>query len=57
MFSADRSSTRAFILVVKAEPVQSPDRAAMSEEEVERRSRSIIDEFLHINDYKVLQAD
>lgn len=25
----------------------------MSEEEVERRSRSIIDEFLHINDYKV----
>ncbi|CAF90414.1 unnamed protein product, partial [Tetraodon nigroviridis] len=36
----------------KAEAVQSSGRPAMSEEEVERRSRSIIDEFLHINDYK-----
>uniref|UniRef100_A0A8C7WDK3 Eukaryotic translation initiation factor 4 gamma 3 n=1 Tax=Oncorhynchus mykiss TaxID=8022 RepID=A0A8C7WDK3_ONCMY len=31
---------------------QSPDRPALSEEEMERKSRAIIDEFLHINDYK-----
>eukprot|EP00066_Takifugu_rubripes_P022618 XP_011611884.1 PREDICTED: eukaryotic translation initiation factor 4 gamma 3 isoform X1 [Takifugu rubripes] len=37
---------------VKAEPLQPQDRPALSEEEVERRSKSIIDEFLHINDYK-----
>uniref|UniRef100_A0A8C7SQB3 Eukaryotic translation initiation factor 4 gamma 3 n=1 Tax=Oncorhynchus mykiss TaxID=8022 RepID=A0A8C7SQB3_ONCMY len=39
---------------MKAEPVvaQSPDRPALSEEEMERKSRAIIDEFLHINDYK-----
>ncbi|XP_043919098.1 eukaryotic translation initiation factor 4 gamma 3 isoform X3 [Protopterus annectens] len=28
------------------------DKAALSEEEMERKSQSIIDEFLHINDYK-----
>ena len=40
---------------MKAEPVvaQSPDRPALSEEEMERKSKAIIDEFLHINDYKV----
>uniref|UniRef100_UPI0037E7D450 eukaryotic translation initiation factor 4 gamma 3 isoform X4 n=1 Tax=Semicossyphus pulcher TaxID=241346 RepID=UPI0037E7D450 len=38
---------------VKPEPVvQIPDRPALSEEELERKSKSIIDEFLHINDYK-----
>uniref|UniRef100_A0A674F7X6 Eukaryotic translation initiation factor 4 gamma 3 n=1 Tax=Salmo trutta TaxID=8032 RepID=A0A674F7X6_SALTR len=39
---------------VKAEPVvaQSPDIPALSEEEMERKSKAIIDEFLHINDYK-----
>ncbi|XP_023209316.1 eukaryotic translation initiation factor 4 gamma 3 isoform X3 [Xiphophorus maculatus] len=38
---------------VKPEPVvQKPDRPARSEEEIERKSKSIIDEFLHINDYK-----
>uniref|UniRef100_A0A3B4Y9W4 Eukaryotic translation initiation factor 4 gamma 3 n=1 Tax=Seriola lalandi dorsalis TaxID=1841481 RepID=A0A3B4Y9W4_SERLL len=37
----------------KPEPVvQTPDRPALSEEEIERKSKSIIDEFLHINDYK-----
>ncbi|KAF7658491.1 hypothetical protein LDENG_00012280 [Lucifuga dentata] len=37
----------------KPEPVaQTPDRPAISEEEMERKSKSIIDEFLHINDYK-----
>ncbi|KAL2090484.1 hypothetical protein ACEWY4_012747 [Coilia grayii] len=48
---ADRSRTpRA---AVKAEtPAAVPARAALSDEEMERRSRSIIDEFLHINDYK-----
>lgn len=38
---------------MKAEPLQPQDRPALSEEEIERRSKSIIDEFLHINDYKV----
>ncbi|XP_045078834.1 eukaryotic translation initiation factor 4 gamma 3-like isoform X4 [Coregonus clupeaformis] len=39
---------------VKAEPVvaHSPDRPALSEEEMERKSKAIIDEFLHINDFK-----
>uniref|UniRef100_A0A3Q3WIT3 Uncharacterized protein n=1 Tax=Mola mola TaxID=94237 RepID=A0A3Q3WIT3_MOLML len=37
---------------VKPETVQTPDRPALSEQEVERKSKSIIDEFLHINDYK-----
>ena len=33
--------------------VPAPDKPALSEEEVERKSKSIIDEFLHINDFKV----
>ncbi|XP_072237718.1 eukaryotic translation initiation factor 4 gamma 3 isoform X1 [Leuresthes tenuis] len=38
---------------VKPEPVvQIVDRPALSEEEIERKSKAIIDEFLHINDYK-----
>jgi len=42
------------MLPVKPEPVvQIVDRPALSEEEIERKSKSIIDEFLHINDYKV----
>ncbi|XP_011935687.1 PREDICTED: eukaryotic translation initiation factor 4 gamma 3 isoform X8 [Cercocebus atys] len=32
--------------------VSAPDKAALSEEEMERKSKSIIDEFLHINDFK-----
>ena len=45
-----------FSSTVKPEPVvQTPSRPALSEEEVERKSKSIIDEFLHINDYKVLR--
>uniref|UniRef100_A0AAX7UGW8 Eukaryotic translation initiation factor 4 gamma, 3a n=1 Tax=Astatotilapia calliptera TaxID=8154 RepID=A0AAX7UGW8_ASTCA len=31
---------------------RTPDRPALSEEGIERKSKSIIDEFLHINDYK-----
>lgn len=30
-----------------------PAKPVLSEEEIERKSKSIIDEFLHINDYKV----
>lgn len=30
-----------------------PAKPVLSEEEMERKSKSIIDEFLHINDYKV----
>ncbi|XP_075953118.1 eukaryotic translation initiation factor 4 gamma 3 isoform X1 [Anarhichas minor] len=38
---------------VKPEPVvQTSERPPMSEDETERKSKSIIDEFLHINDYK-----
>ncbi|XP_061543106.1 eukaryotic translation initiation factor 4 gamma 3 isoform X3 [Phycodurus eques] len=38
---------------VKPEPVApTPERMVLSEEDVERKSKSIIDEFLHINDYK-----
>lgn len=33
--------------------MSAPDKPALSEEEVERKSKSIIDEFLHINDFKV----
>lgn len=48
--------TLVLILTVKPEPVaQSPDRPALSEEEIERKSKAIIDEFLHINDYKVIR--
>ncbi|KAJ8257799.1 hypothetical protein GJAV_G00189870 [Gymnothorax javanicus] len=36
----------------EAPAAQSPDRPLLSEEEMERKSKSIIDEFLHINDYK-----
>lgn len=47
--------TVVFTSTVKHEPVvQTPDRPALSEEVIERKSKSIIDEFLHINDYKVL---
>ncbi|CAH7440142.1 Eif4g3 [Phodopus roborovskii] len=48
---ADRSKTRE---LVKSElcAVSAPDKPALSEEEVERKSKSIIDEFLHINDFK-----
>ncbi|XP_068598109.1 eukaryotic translation initiation factor 4 gamma 3 [Brachionichthys hirsutus] len=51
---ADRSRTREQgDDTMKPEPaVPTPDRPALSEEEVERKFKSIIDEFLHINDYK-----
>lgn len=45
-------------VAVKLEAVPGPttDKPALSEEEMERRSKSIIDEFLHINDYKVIPS-
>lgn len=52
----DTVMTLVNILIVKPEPVvQTQDRPALSEEEIERKCKSIIDEFLHINDYKVLR--
>lgn len=43
------------LLVAKPEipATSAPDKPTLSEEEMERKSRSIIDEFLHINDFKV----
>lgn len=48
--------TRVSCLPVKLEavPDSTTDKPALSEEEMEKRSKSIIDEFLHINDYKVV---
>lgn len=42
-------------LVTKPEipATSASDKPALSEEEMERKSKSIIDEFLHINDFKV----
>uniref|UniRef100_A0A671FV08 Eukaryotic translation initiation factor 4 gamma 3 n=1 Tax=Rhinolophus ferrumequinum TaxID=59479 RepID=A0A671FV08_RHIFE len=48
---ADRNKTRES---AKQEipSTSAPDKPALSEEEMERKSKSIIDEFLHINDFK-----
>ncbi|KAM5270040.1 eukaryotic translation initiation factor 4 gamma 3 isoform 48-T48 [Hipposideros larvatus] len=48
---ADRNKTRE---AAKQEipATLAPDKPALSEEEIERKSKSIIDEFLHINDFK-----
>ncbi|KAM5320737.1 eukaryotic translation initiation factor 4 gamma 3 isoform 6-T7 [Glossophaga mutica] len=48
---ADRNKTRES---VKPEipTTSASDKPSLSEEEIERKSRSIIDEFLHINDFK-----
>ena len=34
-------------------PPVSPPKAALSEEELEKKSRAIIEEYLHLNDMKV----
>ncbi|XP_036032942.1 eukaryotic translation initiation factor 4 gamma 3 isoform X4 [Onychomys torridus] len=47
----DRSKTRELVKPDMC-AVSTPDKPALSEEEVERKSKSIIDEFLHINDFK-----
>lgn len=48
---ADRNKTRELVKPDMC-AVSPPDKPALSEEEVERKSKSIIDEFLHINDFK-----
>uniref|UniRef100_A0A8C9U321 Eukaryotic translation initiation factor 4 gamma 3 n=1 Tax=Scleropages formosus TaxID=113540 RepID=A0A8C9U321_SCLFO len=45
-----KSRKQTSVILWKPEPPQ--DKALLSEEDMERRCRSIIDEFLHINDYK-----
>nr|KAF6443607.1 eukaryotic translation initiation factor 4 gamma 3 [Molossus molossus] len=48
---ADRNKARDS--VTKPEiPTSAPEKPSLSDEEMERKSKSIIDEFLHINDFK-----
>ncbi|XP_023365480.1 eukaryotic translation initiation factor 4 gamma 3, partial [Otolemur garnettii] len=49
---AERSKTRESVMKPEMSAMSAPDRPALSEEEMERKSKSIIDEFLHINDFK-----
>nr|XP_040143996.1 eukaryotic translation initiation factor 4 gamma 3 isoform X13 [Ictidomys tridecemlineatus] len=49
---ADRNRTRESAVKPEMSTVSAPDRPVLSEEEMERKSKSIIDEFLHINDFK-----
>jgi len=39
----------------EAPPAPAQEKPSLSEEEIERKCKSIIDEFLHINDFKVSQ--
>ncbi|KAI5095655.1 eukaryotic translation initiation factor 4 gamma 3 isoform X5, partial [Silurus meridionalis] len=47
----ERSQSRESVKL-EAAPGSTTDKPALSEEEMEKRCKSIIDEFLHINDYK-----
>lgn len=47
----ERSQSRESVKL-EAAPGPATEKPALSEEEMEKRSKSIIDEFLHINDYK-----
>ncbi|KAM5270025.1 eukaryotic translation initiation factor 4 gamma 3 isoform 33-T33 [Hipposideros larvatus] len=49
---ADRNKTREAVAKQEIPATLAPDKPALSEEEIERKSKSIIDEFLHINDFK-----
>lgn len=49
----DRNRTRESVVKPEIPAMSAPDKPALSEEEMERKSKSIIDEFLHINDFKV----
>nr|XP_023407726.1 eukaryotic translation initiation factor 4 gamma 3 isoform X8 [Loxodonta africana] len=49
---ADRNKTRESVAKPEIPATSAPDKPALSEEEMERKSKSIIDEFLHINDFK-----
>uniref|UniRef100_A0A8C8YL90 Eukaryotic translation initiation factor 4 gamma 3 n=1 Tax=Prolemur simus TaxID=1328070 RepID=A0A8C8YL90_PROSS len=48
---AERNKTRESVKP-EISAVSAPDKPALSEEEMEKKSKSIIDEFLHINDFK-----
>ncbi|XP_051517230.1 eukaryotic translation initiation factor 4 gamma 3-like isoform X3 [Myxocyprinus asiaticus] len=48
----ERSQSRESAIKLEAQSGSSPDKLALTEEEMERRFKSIIDEFLHITDYK-----
>ncbi|KAL2773258.1 eukaryotic translation initiation factor 4 gamma 3 isoform 12 [Daubentonia madagascariensis] len=48
---AERNKTRESVKP-EISVVSAPDKPALSEEEMEKKSKSIIDEFLHINDFK-----
>ncbi|KAK2885631.1 hypothetical protein Q8A67_016468 [Cirrhinus molitorella] len=48
----ERSQSRESAVKLEVLSGPSPDKPTLTEEEMERRSKSIIDEFLHINDYK-----
>ncbi|XP_066871958.1 eukaryotic translation initiation factor 4 gamma 3 isoform X23 [Kogia breviceps] len=49
---AERSRIRESVTKPEIPAASTPDKPALSEEEMERKSKSIIDEFLHINDFK-----
>ncbi|KAF6108478.1 eukaryotic translation initiation factor 4 gamma 3 [Phyllostomus discolor] len=49
---ADRNKTRESVVKPEIPTTSASDKPSLSEEEIERKSRSIIDEFLHINDFK-----
>ncbi|XP_006862466.1 PREDICTED: eukaryotic translation initiation factor 4 gamma 3 [Chrysochloris asiatica] len=49
---ADRNKTRESVAKPEIPATSAPDKPALSEVEMERKSKSIIDEFLHINDFK-----
>ncbi|XP_077007087.1 eukaryotic translation initiation factor 4 gamma 3 isoform X17 [Tamandua tetradactyla] len=49
---ADRNKTRESVAKPEVPATLASDKPALSEEEMERKSKSIIDEFLHINDFK-----
>ena len=49
-------SERISLCAGKVEPPPAAPPIKLTEEEMERKSRSIIEEFLHLNDIKVLLA-
>ncbi|XP_017654993.1 eukaryotic translation initiation factor 4 gamma 3 isoform X3 [Nannospalax galili] len=49
---AERNKMREPVVKPDMSSMSAPDKPSLSEEEMERKSKSIIDEFLHINDLK-----
>nr|XP_020136636.1 eukaryotic translation initiation factor 4 gamma 3 isoform X13 [Microcebus murinus] len=49
---AERNKTRESVVKAEISAGSASDKPALSEEEMEKKSKSIIDEFLHINDFK-----